>query len=131
MKNFRFKTIAGAFCLLLLMAFPAMAQQGSPYQQQRQPDAYTPQAEISDEEMEQAATAYVEIAKIREDFQERLRQAESQEKVQKLQLEANKEMAEVVEDEGLTIQKYNEIIEAVQSDPEMRNKFNNTLQTVQ
>ncbi len=43
--------------------------------------------------------------------------------VQQIQEEANQEMVEAVEDEGLSVERFNQIAQAIQQDPELQEEF--------
>ncbi|MFW5730741.1 MAG: DUF4168 domain-containing protein [Desulfonatronovibrionaceae bacterium] len=93
-------------------------QQGQQMMQQEAPDI-----EVSDAELEKAAGAYEDITKIREEFQQSLSDVSDPEKAQALQEEAGEAMTKAVQDNGLEIQKYNQIMEAAQVDEDLRNKL--------
>lgn len=59
---------------------------------------------------------------MREQFSAQLQQAEDAEEAHKIQQQANDEMAGVIEDNGLSISDYNAIAEAMQDDPELRER---------
>lgn len=94
----------------------ATTQQGAPGQMGGQT------AQISDNDLEKFASAESKVTEIREEFSEKLAEAESQEKAQSLQMEAQEKMVEAVRDEGMEIPKYNEIATRLQSDPELQQR---------
>jgi len=59
---------------------------------------------------------------VREQFSAQLKQAEDAEEAHKIQQQANDEMVGVIEDNGLSISDYNAIAEAMQDDPELRER---------
>lgn len=59
---------------------------------------------------------------MREQFSAQLQQAEDAEEAHKIQQHANDEMVGVIEDNGLSISDYNAIAEAMQDDPELRER---------
>lgn len=83
----------------------------------------TPTARLSDEELEKFASAESKVSEIRDEFSEKLADADSQEKAQSLQLEAQEKMVEAVRDEGLEIPTYNEIAVRMQSDPQLQQRI--------
>ncbi len=80
------------------------------------------QTQISNEDLEKFASADEKVSEIRDDFSERLSQADNQEEAQSLQLEAQEKMVEAVQSEGLEIPKYNEIATRMQTDPELQQR---------
>ncbi|QIB52763.1 MULTISPECIES: DUF4168 domain-containing protein [Pseudomonas] len=93
------------------------AQQGAPAGQMG-----GAQTEISEEDLQKFAEADSAVGEIRDDFSQRLSQAENQEEAQSLQMEAQEKMVEAVQSEGLEIPKYNEIATRMQSDPELQQR---------
>ncbi|MEH6389389.1 MAG: DUF4168 domain-containing protein [Pseudomonas profundi] len=93
------------------------AQQGAPAGQMG-----GAQTEISEEDLQKFAEADSAVGDIRDDFSQRLSQAENQEEAQSLQMEAQEKMVEAVQSEGLEIPKYNEIATRMQSDPELQQR---------
>lgn len=116
-KNFSFTAIA-LFCLVFLMAIPAMAQEETGQK-------------VSDAELEKAAKAYVEIARIQNEFQQSVQVARDQNERQKLQQKANETMVEAVEGEDLEAQRFNEIMELIREDQKLMAKFTTTLQSLE
>ncbi|MFP3927693.1 MAG: DUF4168 domain-containing protein [Desulfobacteraceae bacterium] len=120
-----FAVIGAAVALLFALSLPGWAQEG-----QGQPGAAEAE-EVSNQELEQAVKAYAEITQVREKFQQELQSAEGQDEVQDLQTEANEEMTQAVEEQGLDVQGYNRIIEAVKMDEELREDFMSKLENIQ
>ena len=110
------------------------AQQQDPQQQQQDPQQqqqqeHAPPADqhadidVSDEELRQFAEVQDVIAGIQQDFSQRLEGVEDPEEAHEIQTEANEEMTAAVEDSGMSLEEYNEIAMAVQSDPELRDRL--------
>ena len=59
---------------------------------------------------------------IREEFTGKLQQTEDANKARDLQQQANEKMLGVIEENNSSIEEYNAINEAVQTDPELRNR---------
>lgn len=81
------------------------------------------QSQITDEDLERFASAESKVSEIRDDFSERLSQAEDQAEAQSLQLEAQERMVEAVQSEGLAVPQYNEIATRMQTDPELQQRM--------
>lgn len=79
---------------------------------------------VSDGELENFARAYKKINDIRADYEARLRQVQDPQRAQELQQQAQIEMVRALEEEGLTVEKYNAMFVAVQNNEELRQKFN-------
>ncbi|WP_045212950.1 DUF4168 domain-containing protein [Desulfonatronovibrio magnus] len=109
----------------------AQEYQQEGYQQEgmmQQPGA---QINVSEADLDKAAGAYVEITEIRENFQESLAGITDPEQAQELQEQAGEAMVEAVQNNGLDVQQYNEIMEAAQADEELRNKLLGKLEAMQ
>lgn len=95
--------------------------------QAQQPPAAPPPAasseDISDEQLEKFSGAFDDIQEIRTKFQQRLESVQDPEQAQQLQQQANQEMLQAVEGNGMDPQEYNEIARAVNGDPEVQKRF--------
>ncbi|MCC5863775.1 MAG: DUF4168 domain-containing protein [Wenzhouxiangella sp.] len=107
---------AACFSTALLFAVTANAQD---YQMQQQPA----QVEVSDQQLQQFAEAQIQISEIQRDFSARLQDVDDAERAHELQVQANEEMTEAVEDAGLDVQSFNEIAMAIQNDPELQQRL--------
>jgi hypothetical protein len=122
LKKFGLIIIAGFVCALL-SALPATAQQESQQQQQ--------QVEFSDGELDKAVAAYLEISKIQKKFQESLQTTPDLDQRQALQEKTNQKMIQAVEKEGMEVAKYSQVIAAVQTNDNLREKFMKKIQKVE
>lgn len=116
-KKYYLLPVAAVVCLVFFMALPAMAQS----QQQGQPGETQP--EVSDADLEKVAVAYVEVLKISQEFQQAVQKTEDQSERQELQAEANKEMVLAVEDAGISVETYNNVMQQVRTNNELLEKF--------
>jgi hypothetical protein len=87
-------------------------QGGAPMQQ-------TPDVDLSEEQIDTFVSAFVAVQEVRNDFSERLQEAEGESEAQSMQQEAQDEMVQAVEDSGMTVEEYNEVAMALQNDPEL------------
>lgn len=114
------KHAAGALAVVaagaLLLASPALAQQGG---------AQAPQdIEVSDEDLRTFTEAFIDVQEIRDDLNRQLESAESPEQAQALQQEGQQRMVRMIEEEHeLDIDRFNQISQAVQADPELHAAF--------
>ena len=86
----------------------------------------TQQQEVEPPDREELVTfteAYVEIAEVREELTEQLAGADSQEEANALQQQGNVEMTGVLEEHELEQERYNEIIQILSVDQELRAEF--------
>ncbi len=100
-------------------------QQGQPPQPQGQRPA-APQVELSEKKISKFSDAYAKISTIRQDYTDRMRNAEDQSKARELQQQAQSEMMAAVKETGLSVQDYNRIAQAIQRNPELRNRVLNS-----
>ncbi|MEX1032251.1 MAG: DUF4168 domain-containing protein [Cellvibrionaceae bacterium] len=106
---------------LTLVAFGAHAQQQPAPPPEPGFDS-TPSEPVDDQTVEQFAAAYSSVQSIQEEFTERLQEADDREQAQSLQQEAQQQMLSTVEENGLSVQQYNEMIARMDQDPELRQR---------
>lgn len=120
MKRPTLRTIVLALALIgvpgLVLAPDAAAQQQRPEQPQQQ-------IEVSDDELESFAKAYLAIQEVRQRVETQMQEAESPQEAQQLQQQGNAEMVQIVEDHDLEVQRYSQIGTALNQDPELSQRF--------
>ncbi|MFO8111656.1 MAG: DUF4168 domain-containing protein [Desulfosalsimonadaceae bacterium] len=137
--------------LVFGLAIPGMAQDyGAPEGQQGQQE-YNPQdqqqqnqqqqdpweqqqadpADFSEEEIDKVAGAYVDIIDIREGYQEKLANVKDPDEAQQIQMEANEKITETVEENGVSVETYNNVITAAQSDEGLMNDLLSKIDALQ
>ena len=129
----RFMILTGsAAALILFLAMAAVAHAQAEYGQQQdmmqQPGA---DIEVSDAQLDKVAMAYLEITEIREGFQESLAGVSDPEKAQQMQEQAGQEMVQAVENNGLDVQTYNQVMEAAQVDEQLREQLMTRMEQMQ
>ncbi len=119
----------GLFAMTMLCLFfvlpdsSAYSQEGYGQQQQEMMQQPETEIQVTDSELDKVARAYSEISEIREEFQMSLTGVEDPEAAQKMQEQAGKAMVEAVENSGLDVQTYNDVMQAAQYDEELREKL--------
>lgn len=116
-----------AIVLLLtgMITAPAVAQQA----QQQAPPQQTPPAQqappvnVDQQTLEAAAKAYLDIQEIRDEFLPQIEGATDQNQAQQLQQQANERMVAAIEDNDLELDEYNEIIQAITQNDQLRSQF--------
>lgn len=114
--------LASAGLAALLMAAgtsQVSAQEAAPT---TQPAPAVQAADISDKKLEKFADSLGEIMEIREDFTAKLEKTGDPAEAQQLQQEANEKMMNTVVENDLSIEEYNAINQAVQNDPQLRDR---------
>jgi hypothetical protein len=111
---------------------PGQGQNPQGQQQQYMPPEQPQSAEpdFSDEEIEKAAEAYVNIIEIRNEYQEKLAKVEDSDKAKEIQSEANEEITSVIKNKGLNLTRYNEIISSAQTNDQTRTELMKKLDKV-
>lgn len=80
--------------------------------------------DVSDEKLESFVEAREEVVKISRQWEDRLNNTDSQEELNSLQQQAQEEMVAAVRDKGLSVNEYNTIVDASQTDPDLRERVN-------
>lgn len=93
-------------------------QQGMAAQQQKAED-------FSKKELKNFVKLQEKIGKVREEYVSQIESAENEEKARKLQQEAQSEMVKVIEEQGMSVEEYNAIAVAYNSNPEVQEKVDN------
>ncbi len=114
--------------LIATAATFAFATSLTAQEMQQQPPAPPQTVEVSDHQLEQFADAQIQITEIQQDFAGRLQEVDDPEQAHELQVQANEEMTEAVEEIGLSVQDFNEIAMAIQNDPELQQRLTALLQ---
>jgi hypothetical protein len=131
------KSIAPAIaCATLMFAAagvsPALAQaepQAGPPALGPEPLPMQPGAEeVSETELDQFAAAVVEVDTVLEEYIPRLQEVQGQPEEAPLQQEAQAELSEAIEGQGLTVTRYNEIAEAAEADPALAERLTEKIQ---
>jgi GTP1/Obg family GTP-binding protein len=124
-----------AFAVAAFVASPmaiAQGQERPPQEQQQQQQQPMPQEqeapEVTDAQVEAFVDAYVAVNEVREEYTERLQNAEDQEKAQQLQQEANEAMTAAISDSGMEVEEYQEVAMAVNADAEVRDQVTEMLE---
>ncbi len=120
---------SAAISVALLAGAPAVYAQSQGTPAQTDQSTYTNPAasgetdtSFNDAELRKFVEAQDGINEIRDEYMAKIEEADSQEKAQELQMEANDEMVSVIEDAGLDIPTYNAIATAYNSEPSVRNR---------
>jgi len=118
--------------LLSLFMAAGVSQVSAQQASQPQPQQAAPvmqASEISDKKLEKFADSLGEIMEIRQDFTAKLEEVGDPAEAQQLQQQANQKMMKTVEDNDLSIEEYNAINQAVQNNPQLRDKVISMIQS--
>lgn len=128
LRNY-YKTVAMPSCLALMFGMPlgaVAADPGMDPEHQQHGETYQdlgaePQAQTLDPQTkEQFVAAYVEIQDIQNVYSEKLQTAADEDQAREIQQQAQDEMIQAVENNGMSINEYNEVVGIISADPELR-----------
>ncbi|MFO7787450.1 MAG: DUF4168 domain-containing protein [Halospina sp.] len=120
----RITSLALALALGLTGAQALAQDYGSGEEGQQDPGMEQSQqpADFSDEELQQFVNLQDSIGEIREEYVSQIEAAESEDKARQLQQEAQSEMVSAIEDAGMSVQEYNAIAVAYNSNPDIQER---------
>jgi hypothetical protein len=127
--NLRTSFIAGASSIALGMAsvVGAHAQDAAPAAPpvMEQPAPAVDASALSEDKLQSFAVAFVEVSRVTQSYQPQFETAQSDADRERIQMEAGQQMIQAVDAaEGITVDEYNQIIQAAQADPELAQKIN-------
>lgn len=119
--------LAGALAAHGLVGTPALASSeiaAPQVAQAKEMERSKPAAEsVSNDEIATYARATAKVQTIRRDFEVQKRSVANPQQIAQLAETANNQMVEAVETEGLSVDRFNEISEAADSDPQLRTRI--------
>lgn len=118
-------------CVALTFGMPLAANAQAAAEDPGQGQRGNAATDIDSDTKEKFVAAYVEIRDIQQKYTEKLQNAEDKAKAQQLQKQAQAEMVETVEDKGLTVKEYNQTVNAMSNDPELRQEVEQKAQKQQ
>lgn len=106
--------------LMALMLFVALLAAPEALAQQTAPPAQQPQVEIdfSDDELDSFAEAYVDVEALQAQYQAEFGTVDDPEQAQQIQQRFQTDVLQTIEAQGLDAERYDQIIQATQVDPE-------------
>jgi hypothetical protein len=127
--TFRTKLLSGLSALAIGAGATfgvAQAQEAAPAPAAPQMEAPTAQApEVDETKLKSFAVAFLEVTKVTQAYQPQIEAAGNTEDQQRLQQEAGEKMVEAVSEKSdISIDEYNMIIQAAQTDPELAQRIN-------
>jgi Domain of unknown function (DUF4168) len=79
--------------------------------------------DLSDQKLDAVAAALQRVASLRNDYRQRIAEAEAPAEKERIVAEANKELAKAVTERGLSVEEYTSILNAARDNPEVRDKL--------
>ena len=78
---------------------------------------------MSDQKLKAVAAALQRVASLRNDYRQRIAEAEAPAEKERIVAEANKELPKAVTKHGLSVEEYTSILDAARDNPEVRDKL--------
>jgi hypothetical protein len=127
----QFRLLAMAICAAtsVIAVGPVTAAQGP--DRQPAPEAQQPAPSYSDAELKSFAVAVVQVQRINDAYLPKLKTASTPEEQQQVEKTATSEMVKAVQKEGMTVEKYKQIMNHAQSNPEIGDRVMKHIQSVQ
>ena len=109
----------------------ATAQDAAPVETpapQMQQAPATQAASVDDAKLKSFAVAFLEVTKVTRSYQPMIEAADTPDAQKQLREEASQKMVETVNDaQGISVEEYNMIIQAAQTDPELAQRINSRI----
>lgn len=90
--------------------------------QRSAPELTAPAPSISDQKLDAAAAALEQVSAIQQTYRQRFAQAATPSDQDRIVAEAHNALTKAVQDQGLSVEEYNSIIETAQNNSEVRGK---------
>lgn len=126
MQRSTYAFLSAAILTTALSGAPALAQNASqpPAQPQMAPAIQQP----TDQQLQRFASASQKVSGVVDEYRPKVDAAKSDEAKQKVVQEADAKMVQLVRADGLTVEEFNGIGQAVQQDPQLKQKVMNMSQ---
>ncbi|PLC53766.1 hypothetical protein CR155_09935 [Pollutimonas nitritireducens] len=112
------RTLSAVLLTFGLSTGVAMAQQAAPSQSPNAP-VTAPSANFSDAQLEKFVTASQKVAMISQEYTPKLEESADEGKRKKVFKEADDKMVQAVHAEGMTVDQFNGMNQAIQSNPQL------------
>ncbi|KRC85625.1 hypothetical protein D3C87_1170470 [compost metagenome] len=124
MQRSKYAFLSAAILTTALSGAPALAQQASQPQgqTQAQPGMAPAVQQPSDQQLQRFASASQKISGVVDEYRPKVDAAKSDEAKQKVVQEADAKMVQLVRADGLTVEEFNGIGQAVQQDPQLKQR---------
>jgi len=116
--------------LLAVLCFSGIAQAQSQSKEAMQGQGQA-QAQVSDKEATSFAHAYNAVRGIQKQYSQEVQGVQDKSQIKNLQKKYTNKMIKKVENNGLSVDRYNEIAQAMQRDENLREKIEKKMQSLQ
>ncbi|EHK64574.1 DUF4168 domain-containing protein [Achromobacter arsenitoxydans] len=130
MQRSTYAFLSAAILTTALSGAPALAQQAAQPQgqSQAQPGMAPAAVKPSDQQLQRFASASQKISGVVDEYRPKVDAAKTNEAKQKVVQEADAKMVQLVRADGLTVEEFNGIGQAVQQDPQLKQRVINMSQ---
>jgi hypothetical protein len=91
--------------------------------QSPRPGPSTSAPDLSDQKFSAAAAAVERLVRLREDYEQRIAEAQAPADKERILAEANNELTNAVTEQGLSVEEYASILDVARNDPQIRDKI--------
>ncbi|WP_313700910.1 DUF4168 domain-containing protein [Achromobacter sp.] len=125
MQRSKYAFLSAAILTTALSGAPALAQQAAqaPAQTQAQPGMAPAVQKPTDQQLQKFASASMKISGVVDEYRPKVDAAKTDDAKQKVVKEADEKMVKLVRADGLTVEEFNGIGQAVQQDPQLRDRL--------
>jgi len=125
MQRSKYAFLSAAILTTELSGAPALAQQAAqaPAQTQAQPGMAPAVQKPTDQQLQKFASASMKISGVVDEYRPKVDAAKTDDAKQKVVKEADEKMVKLVRADGLTVEEFNGIGQAVQQDPQLRDRL--------
>lgn len=89
-----------------------------------------PTADVSDAQLETMAEVYVEMSALQSETDAQAQEATSPEEQNAIQAQATEDMQAILEDHGMSVEEYQQLVQLLNTDPQIRERFEEVLAEV-
>ena len=126
MQRSTYAFLSAAILTTALSGAPALAQNAS--QPQAQPQMAPAIAKPTDQQLQRFASASQKVSGVVDEYRPKVEAAKTDDAKQKVVQEADAKMVQLVRADGLTVEEFNGIGQAVQQDPQLKQRVMNLAQ---
>ena len=125
MQRSKYAFLSVAILTTALSGAPALAQQAAqaPAQTQAQPGMAPAVQKPTDQQLQKFASASQKISGVVDEYRPKVEAAKTDDAKQKVVKEADEKMVKLVRADGLSVEEFNGIGQAVQQDPQLRDRL--------
>jgi hypothetical protein len=123
--------IRSSFLAMTVCAAMSFGGAPSTFAQGGAPNVQQPARSYSDDELKSFAVAALQVQRINDSYLPKLKTASTPEEQKQVEKVATDEMVKAVEKEGMSVDKYKEIMNQAQSNPEIADRVMKHIKSVQ